>query len=156
MQLKDTYKSATILWPGSEVKYNNKYPYYTIKKFNPNFSFRDRFDKIVNLLLEDNPVNFIACYFEEPDKTSHEDGAESSDLKEKLSSLDQIFGCFLRKIQRANLYDKVSTNYVSSDVFSSTKRFSCDVLHAFFYKQPRCLGLSLRFGQKFKQLLNTS
>ena len=107
VQIQDKYKSATIFWPGSEVQYNNKYPYFTFKKYNQHYSFQARFDKIVELLLDDYPVNFIAAYFEEPDQTSHKYGINSTQLKLKLSSIDNLFGHFLRKIQRANLYNKV-------------------------------------------------
>ena len=107
VQIQDKYKSATIFWPGSEVRYNNKYPYFTFKKYNPHYSFQARFDKIVELLLDDYPVNFMAAYFEEPDQTSHKYGINSTQLKLKLSSIDKLFGHFLQKIQRANLYNKV-------------------------------------------------
>lgn len=106
---KKTYKSASIYWPGSEAIYSNRKIHFIKSNYDPAYTFKKRYDKMIDLLLEPDPVNFITCYFEEPDYTAHQHGPDSKELKEKFISLDEEFGYFLNKLERANLYDTVRT-----------------------------------------------
>ena len=101
-------KSGTIFWPGSQVSYRNHSPYFSLKHYDANFRGRQRMDKMVELLLEPDPVNFIACYIQEPDASSHRYGPDSPEVAKVLHKVDELFGYFIRKLKRANLYDKVS------------------------------------------------
>ena len=105
---KRTRKSATIYWPGSATSYKNHWPYYTIKDYNSSFNSKKRVDTIINLLMQPEPVNFIACYFEEPDRTSHTYGPNHKNTSKVLQKLDRLLGYFIGKMKRANLYKKVS------------------------------------------------
>ena len=104
-------KSGTVYWPGSQVSYRNHSPYFSLPRYDPNFRGRQRVDKMIDLLLEPDPVNFIACYFQEPDATSHLHGPESKEVAAALKEVDELFGYFVRKLKRVNLYDKVMHMY---------------------------------------------
>ncbi|XP_002170658.3 bis(5'-adenosyl)-triphosphatase enpp4 isoform X1 [Hydra vulgaris] len=108
-----TRKSATIYWPGSEATYNGHWQYYTEKKYNQNYTFKARVDKIIDLLLEPDPVNFIACYFEEPDYTSHKYGPDHENTSIVLQKVDGLLGYYINKLKKANLYTKINTIIVS-------------------------------------------
>ena len=114
-----TRKSATIYWPGSEAVYNGHWQYYTEKKYNQNYTFKARVDKIIDLLLEPDPVNFIACYFEEPDYTSHKYGPNHATTSNVLQKIDRLLGYFTTKLKKANLYTKVRINFYSKSVKNS-------------------------------------
>lgn len=103
-----TRKSATIYWPGSGASYRGHRPHFYKRRYDSSFTSKMRFDKIVELLLEPDPVNFIACYFEEPDKSSHQYGPNDKHVSGALHHIDKLFGRFIEKLKLANLYDKVS------------------------------------------------
>jgi len=103
-----TGKSATIFWPGSETSYGGKFPFFTYKKYNATFSIKDRFDKIVELLMGHSDVNFVACYMNQPDGMAHKHGPDSLETIKMLKDLDKQFGYFQRKMDRAQLLENVT------------------------------------------------
>lgn len=116
---KRTRKSATILWPGSETSYDGHWPYYTRKKYESNMTAKNRFDRILNLLTEPNPVNFIACYFDEPDKTAHLYGPDHRNTSRVLKELDDTIGHFVERLKSVDLYDKINIMLVSDHGMAS-------------------------------------
>ena len=107
-----TGKSATIFWPGSTSPYHDKWPFFAFKKYNANYTTRDRFDKIVELLLDNHDLNFVACYMQEPDSVAHNTGPESEATAAMLKKVDADFGYFQRKMDKASLLDKVILLYL--------------------------------------------
>ena len=101
-------KSAAIFWVGSNVKYNEKLPYFYFPIYNGSYPFEDRFDLIVRLLKEENPPNFIACYISEPDATGHKHGPDSMEVTKVLLQLDKLLGVFLKKLQQNRFLELVS------------------------------------------------
>ena len=112
-------KSATIFWPGSFVPYRNHRQYYNKHPYDDHYPSKKRFDAVVDLLLEEDPVNFIACYFTEPDSTSHDTGTNSPKLTATLKNLDGLLGQFMDKLKQHNLFDQVSESlpYVPVKLF---------------------------------------
>eukprot|EP00111_Clytia_hemisphaerica_P014857 TCONS_00043761-protein len=112
-----TGKSATIFWPGSESSYDGKYPSYTYKEYNASYSTKNRFDAIVKLMLDDDDLNLVMCYIEEPDNTAHNHGPDNDVTKAILKKLNKEFDYFIRKMDRANLLDTVNIIVVSDHGF---------------------------------------
>ena len=103
-----TRRSATIFWVGSNVKYNGNLPSFYFPIYNSSFSTEERFNMVISLLKEENPPNFIACYIDEPDKTGHNYGPESEQMKKTLVELDSLFGEFLQKMKNNGFLEHVS------------------------------------------------
>ena len=105
---RKTRRSASIFWVGSNVQYDGKLPYFYFPVYNSSFSTEERFNMVVSLLKEKNPPNFIACYIQEPDKTGHEYGPDSEEIKKALIELDFLFGKFLKKMRNNGFLEHVS------------------------------------------------
>ena len=102
-----TRKSGTVFWPGSYVPYLNHTQYYRKSPYDDDFPNRERFNIIMKLLKEEDPPNFITCYFAEPDKSSHEVGAKSPRLSKVLRNLDALLGEFVTNLSDHGLYHQV-------------------------------------------------
>ena len=67
------HHSGVMMWPSSEVKYgpNGTLPSKYVT-WNESYSFEWRVDTAINWLTdEENPVNLLFMYFEEPDELAH-------------------------------------------------------------------------------------
>ena len=104
---RKNHKSAVVFWPGSNVEYNHHLPYFYMPMYNSSFPHHSRFGKIIELLGEHDPPNFIAGYFEEPDAVGHEYGPNSNEVSEELKRLDELLGIFLEKLREKDILDKV-------------------------------------------------
>ena len=68
-------------------------------------SFKKRTEKVIDWLTGKNPPNFVAVYFEEPDKTCHHQ--RWSDLPEAIERVDKTVGLIVDGLKRHELLDKV-------------------------------------------------
>lgn len=76
------------MWASSEFEFREKTPSY-VEPFDRKAPWKPRIDKIIPLLKrEEDPVNFVMFYSEQPDTTEHEFSANS----EKVS-YENIFCC---------------------------------------------------------------
>ena len=107
-------RSATIFWVGSNIEYDGKLPYFYMPVYNSSFPFEDRFKLIVKLLKKDQPPNFIACYFHEPDATGHKFGPDSKQMNKTLTNIDRLLGRFLDDLEWHGFLNHVSWNYNNS------------------------------------------
>ena len=105
---ESTRRSATIFWVGSNVEYGGKLPSFYFPKYNSSFSTEERLDLVISLLKGKSPPNLIACYIEEPDKTGHNYGPDSKEMKRTLVELDYLFGKFLMKMRSNGFLEHVS------------------------------------------------
>ena len=99
-------------WIGGNVTFNNEsilfIPYGTLG----NVQLIDRF---VGLFAqEQDPINFGAIYFDEPDHVGHEYGPYSPQMKEKLHYLDDLLGYLIGQLKSKNLFDKLNV-IITSD-----------------------------------------
>lgn len=100
-------KSATVFWPGSDVKIKGQYPTYYMK-YDRNLSYKARIDRVIELLTKDEePPNFFTIYFEEPDHSGHIYGPDSKQVLNAVQKVDNITGYLLRRLKDKQLLDKV-------------------------------------------------
>ena len=97
-------KSAVVFWPGSAVK--GQMPSKFLK-YDSNVPLRKRIDFLVESLKGDDPPNFLALYFEEPDKSGHRYGPDSREVKRKIREVDNGTGYLLDQLRASELLDKV-------------------------------------------------
>merc|ERR1711979_108218 len=62
----------------------------------------------------DDPINFCALYFSEPDGTGHKFGPNRPEMKAMIRKLDRLMGYLLQKLRNHNLYDTMNM-IVTSD-----------------------------------------
>lgn len=101
-------KSATVFWPGSDVKIRGQYPTYYMK-YDRHLSYEARVDRVIELLTRiEEPPNFFTIYFEEPDHTGHLFGPDSKQVLSAVQKADNITGYLLRRLESKTLLDKVN------------------------------------------------
>eukprot|EP00112_Aurelia_sp_Birch-Aquarium-sp1_P022676 Seg6486.2 transcript_id=Seg6486.2/GoldUCD/mRNA.D3Y31 product="Bis 5'-adenosyl-triphosphatase enpp4" protein_id=Seg6486.2/GoldUCD/D3Y31 len=118
---KQGFESGIGYWPGSDVKLNGTGPTYTfpgtapyIKKKGKAIGFDERVNKAVDWLERCKQVNLVAIYFEEPDKTTHDHGADSNETKIKnlfktaLSKVDMAIGKLVEKLNETGLLNETN------------------------------------------------
>ena len=117
---KQGFKSAVCLWPGSEVILNNTCPSFKInietnlKATLKKIGFNERVDNAVSWMQRDEYVTFAAVYFEQPDATVHDFGADSNITKNRnrfisaLSRLDMMLGHLDRKLNQSGLLNETN------------------------------------------------
>lgn len=94
-------------WVGGGVTFQNEeiinIPY------NQSKPYKELIDEFIKLFtMEDDPINFGALYFDEPDHTGHLYGPFSSQMKEKLMYLDNVLGYLIGELKSHHLFDKLN------------------------------------------------
>ena len=85
-----------------------------IKDGGKSVKFEQRIEKAVGWLEKCKNLNFEALYFEEPDKTTHDNGADSNKTKIKglfrtaLSRIDLMLGSLIRKLNESSLLNETN------------------------------------------------
>lgn len=100
-------KSATVFWPGSDVKIRGQYPTYFMK-YDYHLSYRARVDKIIELVSIKEPPTFCTIYFEEPDHSGHSYGPDSKEVITAIRKADNITGYLLERLRTKEMLDKVN------------------------------------------------
>lgn len=73
-------RSAVSMWASAEFEFRGNKPTY-FEKFVHNAPWMPRIDKIIALLKnEEDPVNFVMFYSEQPDSTDHEFSVHSEQV----------------------------------------------------------------------------
>ncbi|KAM4041858.1 bis(5'-adenosyl)-triphosphatase ENPP4 [Anomaloglossus baeobatrachus] len=108
-------RSGSAMWPGSDVQIQN----VTINDFLPydsNVTFAERVDNITMWFTKANdPINFAALYFEEPDKSGHHYGPEDKgNMTKVLTTVDGYIGYLVAKLKEAKLWESVNV-IITSD-----------------------------------------
>ena len=109
-------RSGVLYWPGYNIKIKGMHPKYReyspapyidqLNKTGRVMSFEKRVEKIIGWLTDPKPPNFVAVYFEEPDKTCHHEGW--SDLPEAIERVDKTVGLVVERLKQHQLFDKVN------------------------------------------------
>lgn len=115
--LDSGYKTAAMMWPGSDVKIRNR----TATHFFPyssNMSFRQRLGNVTNWILgseKEEGVMFAALYWEEPDRTGHIFGPDNATAMGKaLKEVDDNIGLLMSELKQVGLWGRVNV-LVTSD-----------------------------------------
>lgn len=136
-------RSAVLYWPGYNIKIKGMYPKYREYSPSPNvdhfnktgrvMNFEKRVEKVIGWLTDKNPPNFVAVYFEEPDKTCHHQGW--SELPKAIRRVDKTVGLIVEGLKRHGILDKVNIMVTADHGMSNT---SCNkVIDLDKYVDPR-------------------
>ncbi|KAH7280560.1 hypothetical protein KP509_36G002700 [Ceratopteris richardii] len=103
--------AATFFWPGSDVSkglWNCSLPY--CRHYNQSVPFEDRVDTVLAYfdLPEEQRPSLITLYFEEPDHTGHQVGADDPHISEAITRIDQMVGRLIDGLDAKNVFDDVS------------------------------------------------
>lgn len=131
-----SFDDQSAIW----IPYNNSKPY---KKL---------IDEFVTLFTqEDEPINFGAMYFDEPDHTGHLHGPYSKEMEEKLYSIDKTLGYLIDELKSKNLFKKLNLIITSDHGMEEIKESSAIFLDSYIdtelfdaYGSRACYSLFLR------------
>lgn len=103
-------KTGSFFWTGSEVW--GQHPDVFIS-YNPTIEFEARCDEVVNWF-DKFSMDFVTLYFNEPDHTGHDKGANSKEYWQKIVAVDKLLGVLMTKLENRNkLLDKINIVVVS-------------------------------------------
>ncbi|KAF7214894.1 bis(5'-adenosyl)-triphosphatase enpp4 isoform X2 [Nothobranchius furzeri] len=111
------YKTAAVMWPGSDVTIGNRTPTHFFP-YNPGMTFRQRLENITNWMTgngQEQGVKFAALYWEEPDRSGHAFGPDNTTEMEKaMKEVDDDIGLLVSELNRTGLWGRVNL-LVTSD-----------------------------------------
>lgn len=87
-----------------------------------NFSepWHSRIDQVVQWLTSEDPPQFVAVYFEEPDIKGHKFGVYSQEYLNEIERIDEeIVGYLLDRLSHSNLLDEVNLMFVTDHGISN-------------------------------------
>ena len=88
--------------------------------FNYSEPWQSRIDNIVRWLTSEDPPQFVAVYFEEPDLQGHRFGVNSREYLNEVERIDQeVVGYLLERLQYSNLLDEVNLMFVTDHGISN-------------------------------------
>lgn len=77
--------------------------------YNHSTPYNQLIDQFVELFTRnEEPINFGALYFDEPDHTGHLFGPYSQEMNDKLQSLDETLGYLIEQLKNHHLFDKLN------------------------------------------------
>ncbi|ESO94265.1 hypothetical protein LOTGIDRAFT_118461 [Lottia gigantea] len=103
---KQSVKSATYFWPGSEVAIHGVRPAIW-KLYNQSVLFEKRIETVIDWFLNQD-VKLATLYFHEPDHTGHVYGPYSDEMKAQVKYMDSVLGYMMVKLKAAGLFDSVN------------------------------------------------
>ncbi|XP_034031618.1 bis(5'-adenosyl)-triphosphatase enpp4 [Thalassophryne amazonica] len=106
------YTTAAMMWPGSEVTFDNRTPTHFFH-YNPNVTFEQRLGNVTNWL--EQGVMFAAMYWEEPDQSGHIFGPDNDTVMAGvLKKVDDNIGLLISELKQKNLWGHINL-VVTSD-----------------------------------------
>ncbi|RWS31273.1 ectonucleotide pyrophosphatase/phosphodiesterase family member 5-like protein [Leptotrombidium deliense] len=115
-------RSGAVMWPGSESTYSNLLPHY-LQKYNNSLEWKQRIDIVMDWMTDPKePANFVAMYFNEPDKAAHIHGPFSKEVYFQISRIDEIIEYLLLKLDAHRLSNDVNLVIVSDHGMAEIKR----------------------------------
>lgn len=111
------YKTAAMMWPGSEVPIHNRTATH-FQQYDPFMTFRDRLGNLTQWIRgngKEEGAKFAALYWEEPDKSGHLYGPENiTMMREVLKEVDDNIGLLISELKAADLWGRINV-IVTSD-----------------------------------------
>ncbi|XP_074483950.1 bis(5'-adenosyl)-triphosphatase enpp4 [Sebastes fasciatus] len=105
------YKTATMMWPGSDVVIGNRTPSHFFP-YDSHVTFRHRLGNVTNWMLGDGKeqgVMFAALYWEEPDSSGHLYGPDNITAMGKvLEEVDDNIGLLVSELKRTGLWGRIN------------------------------------------------
>lgn len=109
--LDSGYKTAAMMWPGSEVLIHNRTATHFLP-YNPHVTFRERLGNVTRWMTGDGKeegAKFAALYWEEPDKSGHQYGPENNTMmSEVLKKVDDNIGLLISELKIAGLWGRIN------------------------------------------------
>lgn len=100
-------RKSAAEWVGAGVSFNDQSALYI--PYNNSKPYNDLIDEFITLFTRDEePINFGALYFDEPDHTGHLFGPYSNQMEQKLYSLDKTLGYLIDELKSHNLFDDLN------------------------------------------------
>nr|VZI39589.1 unnamed protein product [Spirometra erinaceieuropaei] len=91
-------RSCVFYWPGSNQPYNGKYPFATSGLYSDYPTFQYRVDRLMDWMTQDE-FTFCALYFNEPDKSGHAHGPNSTEVLKAIELVNDGIAYLLQKIK---------------------------------------------------------
>lgn len=93
-------RSGDIYFVGGLASYADTLPYRNLGQWNNSNPFSNRVDTMIKWFLdEQNPINFGALYFEQPDELGHTINPNTGEMDNMIVKLDtEVIGYLLKKI----------------------------------------------------------
>jgi len=106
-------RKSAAEWVGAGVSFDDESAIFI--PYNNTKPYRKLINQFIELFTrDDEPINFGAIYFDEPDHTGHLYGPYSKQMKEKLQYVDATLGYFLNQLKKNNLFQETNL-IVTSD-----------------------------------------
>lgn len=100
--------SASMMWPGTDVKFKGKLATY-VEAYKPKANFTRNVDVMISWLSDPKrPANLVLAYFDEPDTQSHLTGPFSSQVMHQVRNLDSVVGYLIMKLKQLKLYHEIN------------------------------------------------
>ncbi|XP_068198313.1 chloride intracellular channel protein 5b isoform X3 [Antennarius striatus] len=108
-------RSGAAMWPGTDVKIHGMFPNRYLP-YNASVSFETRVERIIEWFSapDGEAVDFGLLYWEEPDRSGHDLGPQSSSMDDVIAGIDEKLGFLMNELKKAGLYEKVNL-IVTSD-----------------------------------------
>ncbi len=118
---KNGLKSASIFWPGSEIRGAGKHPEY-FKYYNSRMPYTDRIDTLLAWLTlpSSNRPHFLSLYFEYTDTYGHRFGPNSSEVNEAIRKSDSAAAYLVKRLTEISMIDSVDLIIVSDHGMTET------------------------------------
>ncbi|XP_022053407.2 bis(5'-adenosyl)-triphosphatase enpp4 [Acanthochromis polyacanthus] len=109
--LDSGYKTAAMMWPGSEVIFGNRTATH-FSPYNVNVTFQQRLGNVTKWMLgngKEEGVKFAALYWEEPDRSGHIFGPDNTTAMGKvLKEVDDNIGLLMSELKRTGLWGHIN------------------------------------------------
>ncbi|XP_029379239.1 bis(5'-adenosyl)-triphosphatase enpp4 isoform X2 [Echeneis naucrates] len=110
------YKTATMMWPGSDVIIGNRTATH-FSPYNSHVTFQQRLANVTNWILGNDKQGamFAALYWEEPDRSGHLYGPDNKEaMGEALKAVDENIGLLVSELKQTGLWGRINV-LVTSD-----------------------------------------
>ncbi|XP_034534011.1 bis(5'-adenosyl)-triphosphatase enpp4 isoform X2 [Notolabrus celidotus] len=115
--LNSGYKTAAMMWPGSDVAIRNRTPTHFMP-YDSGMTFRQRLGTVTRWILGDGKeegVKFTALYWEEPDRSGHKYGPDNTTAMAKvLKEVDDNIGLLVLELKQTGLWGHINV-LIASD-----------------------------------------
>ncbi|XP_063239262.1 ectonucleotide pyrophosphatase/phosphodiesterase family member 5-like [Bacillus rossius redtenbacheri] len=109
----DGRHSGTMMWPGSDFKYQDTSPTFQMN-FNVSVPWERRVDTALEWFLDPvTPANLVMLYVEEPDASAHVFGPESQQVLKQIAKVDSLTGYLRERLRAAGLLGLMNVFQVS-------------------------------------------
>ncbi|CAG0902346.1 unnamed protein product, partial [Darwinula stevensoni] len=104
--------SGVSMWAGSNFHWGpNKALPTHLTLYNGSMPWEERVDIALSWFSHpDRPANFVVFYLEEPDRTGHDNGPDSPEVKAMVEKVDALFGYLVSRLEALSLLN--GTNFI--------------------------------------------